>query len=97
LIPDVRALRSLSATLKADVKKDPELAKRFAKDPRAVMGERGLSRDVQNEMLVELGRTRLIPGGNPAADCVGTCGCSGCCWTGKSQLQDMLILVARFR
>ena len=87
--PDAGAVRAVVKRLKTDIAGDPALAAKFKGNPRAVLAERGLSRDVQNELLVEMGR-RV---GGPLADCLGTCGCSGCCWTGSKGIEDLVIRV----
>lgn len=71
LIPDVDAARALVKALRRSMQTDRKLKAAFAKNPRAVLADRGLAREYQNEFLSEMGRRPS------AADCA----CTGCCAT----------------
>ena len=87
ILPDLTTVRKVIKQLNDDVKKDRKLAASLKSNPRKVLGARGLSIDVQNELLREAGR-RI---GGTAADCTGTCVCSGCCLTGHKELGDVVL------
>jgi hypothetical protein len=76
LIPGHDFIKALVDQLRADIAKDPALWQRFQQDPRSVLGERGIVRDLQNEILVEQG----IPVEQDAGDwCLSSGSC--CCAT----------------
>jgi len=75
IIPDTPTIRKVAKTLAADLKKDKKLAAQFKKDPRAVLGGRGLPFDVQTELLSDFGRSTRL------SICEVTCVCTGCCVT----------------
>jgi hypothetical protein len=82
LLPDPDAIRAVMDDLRNDVRENPQLAERFRQDPRAVLGERGMARPLQNEIMRESGRFEIeeaefLDEGGP--HCVSTSSC--CCQT----------------
>src|SRR4051812_43152399 len=51
LIPGSKLAEAIVVALKAQIAADPELAKKWKADPRAVLADRGLVRDFQDEVL----------------------------------------------
>jgi hypothetical protein len=55
LIPGELYIKALVDRLRLDLRRDQELAARWDQDPRAILGERGIVRDLQSEILREQG------------------------------------------
>lgn len=72
LIPDLQAIRAVLSALREDLKSNSDLKSRFNQDPRGVLGARGLSIDIQNEILSEAGEA-------VAEDCTATCASTDSC------------------
>jgi hypothetical protein len=73
LIPDLDTLRSILFTLQQKMKTNAALATAFKADPARVLGEVGVCRDLQSEVLTLLGIP--IPegcGGSCQNSCIGT-------------------------
>jgi len=68
LIPDAGTVRSMLFTLSQRLKSDPALEEKFKADPKGVLGEIGLSGDVQVEAAEYLG---IEP--SQIAGCAFTC------------------------
>lgn len=83
LVPDVQTVRNMMKVLKDNARQDPELAKRWKTNPRRVLGEMGLPRSIQNQLLREEGRRVLRTQFDISMES-GCWGCSGCCCTGCS-------------
>jgi hypothetical protein len=73
LVPGAEVIRSIVDTLRSDIEQDATLRARFDLNPRGVLGDRGILRDLQNEILSEQGRSV------PAEDCDATCVSTGSC------------------
>ncbi|MFJ5546307.1 hypothetical protein [Streptomyces sp. NPDC093225] len=63
LKPDENAIREFVKQFNTEVENDPALGNRFAKDPGAVLAERGLAADLQRELLAASG----VPGADEMA------------------------------
>jgi len=73
LFPTPAGGRVLIKSLRKALQSDPDLRKRFKTNPRRVLGDRGFARELQNELLTELGKqTQAVE---------GSCACTGCCAT----------------
>jgi hypothetical protein len=72
LVPDVSAARGVIKALRKSVKTDAALKAALLKNPRAVLADRGLPREYQNEFLAEMGKK---------VSAAAECGCTGCCAT----------------
>ena len=75
VVPDTATIRKVAKFLATELKTDKKLAAQFKRDPRGVLGGRGLPFDVQTELLSDFGRPARI------SICEITCICSGCCVT----------------
>ena len=79
--PDVKAVRLVIKGLRARLRSDKTFLKKYKKNPRVVLGELGLNRIIQTQILKEDGRViRAAPG--EVAMMIGCAGCSGCCCSG---------------
>jgi len=74
VIVDTDTVRAVVAQLKTDITTDKALAARLKRDPRRVLGDRGLSKPIQDQMLKE---ERASDPNAPEGHCV----CTLCCWT----------------
>jgi hypothetical protein len=73
LVPDVETIREILKKLGEDAKNDPALLDRIKRTPGSVLGERGLSEPIQDELL----RERGSPGYEAACFPI-TCVCTNC-------------------
>lgn len=55
LVPGASFLEAMINRLRIDLRNDEELSDRWKQDPRAVLAERGIVRDLQDEILREQG------------------------------------------
>lgn len=78
-IPDESAVREFVAQLNAILKDDQALLSQFESDPRAVLADRGVARDIQTELLVNSGVVGVDTGDCTADTCLvfTTCSSSG--------------------
>ena len=79
LIPGQAYITALVDQLRADIHKDPDLQKRFQENPREVLGERGIVKDLQTEIMQEQGFD--VP--EAAGWCISSGSC--CCVTVSQQ------------
>jgi hypothetical protein len=75
LIPGQIFITAIVGRLREDMRKDPALEKRFQEDPRTVLAERGIVKDLQTELLLEQG----LPVAEAKGWCISTGSC--CCET----------------
>jgi hypothetical protein len=68
LIPGANLAQAIVVRLRADLAGDQELRTRFESDPRSVLAERGLVRDVQDEVMAAEGVP--IPQGLCTVSCI---------------------------
>ena len=80
LLPEANTVRLMLKSLRLRAQKDRKLAAQWRKNPRAVLADLGISRNVQTQILIEEGiKVRVSPADNVAiANCYS---CSGCCCT----------------
>ena len=71
LVPSIDAVREFVKQFTAQLKSDPKLAGAFRLYPREVLASRGISHDLQTELLSEMGVVTAAMG----------CACTGCCVT----------------
>jgi hypothetical protein len=78
-IPDESAVREFVAQLNAILKDDQALLSQFESDPRKVLSDRGVARDIQTELLVNSGVAGAEDEGCTADTCLvfTTCSSSG--------------------
>lgn len=55
LIPGELYIKAMVDRLRLDLRRDQELAARWDQDPRGILGERGIVRSLQSEILREQG------------------------------------------
>jgi hypothetical protein len=55
LIPDAQTVRDILSKLREDIKREPALAVSLKMNPSQVLGDRGLSRPVQIQLMQEEG------------------------------------------
>jgi hypothetical protein len=72
LVPSLAAVRGVLSQLRQRVGTDANFRNQLLQNPRRVLGDAGIPRDLQNEILREAGIEN-------AADCSGTCVSSGSC------------------
>ncbi|MEU4704034.1 hypothetical protein [Nonomuraea dietziae] len=78
--PDIDAIREFVKQLKVAFDEDPEQKIRFSEEPNAFLGERGLARDLQRELLAEFGVAGADSG------CSFSCVLSEGCFTTQVEL-----------
>ena len=76
LVPGSSFIQAMVDRLRLDLRNDPELAEHWKDDPRAVLGERGIVRDLQTEIM----RKQAMPIEELMSEwCITTSSC--CCET----------------
>ena len=75
LIPGQNLIKALVDQLRDEIKNNPTLKSRFQADPRSVLSERGIVKDLQTEILLESG----MQVAEAAGWCISTGSC--CCST----------------
>ena len=83
--PDIDIIREVIKGLRKRLQNDKAFAKRCKTKPRQVLGELGLNRIIQNQMLEEDGRKVRYSAAEQKImqschSCSGCC-CTGCCFT----------------
>jgi hypothetical protein len=81
LIPGKSYLDALISALRSDVTADPQLRERWDRDPRGLLGERGISLPIQNELLADSNKLSIEEAEALEADCSVTCVTTSCCVT----------------
>jgi hypothetical protein len=73
IVPTPEAAKQMVDSLRKSIKKNPDLGQRFQKNPRKILADRGYTRELQNEFLIELGKN--------VTTSLDSCACTGCCAT----------------
>jgi hypothetical protein len=71
LIPGANYIKALIDQLRDEISKNPDLQKRYQENPREVLGERGIVKDLQTEIMEEQGLD--------VAEALGWCISTGSC------------------
>jgi hypothetical protein len=74
LVPSPAGARAMVKGLRTAMKSDSRLKAEFKKNPRTVLAARGFTREMQNELLIEMGKPVRVSASEG-------CGCTGCCAT----------------
>lgn len=77
IVPESSVIVELINYIQGKADNDPEFKKKWENSPREVLAHAGLSKPVQNELLIELGDESV-----DIAEFAGCYGCSGCCCSG---------------
>jgi hypothetical protein len=79
--PDIKTIRAVMKSLRTRIRRDKTLAARYKSNPKVVLGELGLNKIIQLQILQEDGR-RVRAGAEEQRLMLGCAGCTGCCCTG---------------
>ena len=77
IIPDSETIKQLFSYVKEKAKTDDSYRQTWENNPREILERAGLSRAVQNELLIEMGDESV-----DVHEFDGCMSCSGCCISG---------------
>ncbi|MDH5382545.1 MAG: hypothetical protein OEW75_16950 [Cyclobacteriaceae bacterium] len=82
IVPESDVIVELVNYIQKKAETDSEFKKKWENEPREVLTHAGLSKPIQNELLIELGDDSVDI--NEFLGCYGCsgCCCSGCCYSG---------------